>query len=211
MTSELGACALLSYRFLPDVSNTSKWIIYHRDKFSSLNLGLNKVNYFLRQPNNQEKQPAKPRLLQEAFHPRLNVAWTKLRNMNENVQDWGEFVNRYTSCSSRNSSPDRDRVFGDVKRTPSPVLPLFSSSDKHFCRRDNIDQCLAYLNQVSVYVRDNPCTFSCRLYKDWSWAAISLPIACFVLWQFVSPLVIMKWVVCLNRIDHHLCWTVIIL
>lgn len=44
------------------------------DKFSSLNLGLNRVNYFLRQPNNQEKQPAKPRLLQEAFHPRLNVA-----------------------------------------------------------------------------------------------------------------------------------------
>ncbi|XP_015749443.1 PREDICTED: afadin- and alpha-actinin-binding protein B-like [Acropora digitifera] len=67
--------------------------------------------------------------------------------MNENVQDWGEFVNRYTSCSSRNSSPDRDTVFGDVKRTPSPGLPLFSLSDKHFCRRDNIDQCLAYLNQ----------------------------------------------------------------
>lgn len=153
------------------------------DKFSSLNLGLNRVNYFLRQPNNQEKQPAKPQLLQEAFHPRLNVAWTKLRNMNENVQDWGEFVNRYTSCSSRNSSPDRDTVFGDVKRTPSPGLPLFSLSDKHFCRRDNIDQCLAYLNQVSV--RDNPARSSvavilCRLNKDWSWAAISLPIACFV-------------------------------
>lgn len=128
------------------------------EKFSSLNLGLNRVNYFLRQPNNQEKQPAKPQLLQEAFHPRLNVAWTKLRNMNENVQDWGEFVNRYTSCSSRNSSPDRDTVFGDVKRTPSPGLPLFSLSDKHFCRRDNIDQCLAYLNQVSV--RDNPARSS---------------------------------------------------
>ena len=183
------------------------------DKFSSLNLGLNRVNYFLRQPNNQEKQPAKLQLLQEAFHPRLNVAWTKLRNMNENVQDWGEFVNRYTSCSSRNSSPDRDTVFGDVKRTPSPGLPLFSLSDKHFCRRDNIDQCLAYLNQVSV--RDNPARSSvavilCRLNKDWSWAAISLPIACFVLWQFVSQLVMMKWVVCLYRIDHHLCWTVII-
>ena len=183
------------------------------DKFSSLNLGLNRVNYFLRQPNNQEKQPAKPQLLQEAFHPRLNVAWTKLRNMNENVQDWGEFVNRYTSCSSRNSSPDRDTVFGDVKRTPSPGLPLFSLSDKHFCRRDNIDQCLAYLNQVSV--RDDPARSSvavilCRLNKDWSWAAISLPIAWFALWQFVSQLVMMKWVVCLNRIDHHLCWTVII-
>lgn len=67
--------------------------------------------------------------------------------MNENVQDWGDFVNRYTSYSSRNSSPERDADYGDLKLAPSPVSPLFSSSDKQFCRRDNIDQCLAYLNQ----------------------------------------------------------------
>ena len=78
----------------------------------------------------------------------------KLRNMNEKVQDWGDFVNRYTTYSSRHSSPERELYFGDMRKTPSPVSPLFSSGnyasgEKQFCRRDNVDQCVAYLNQVS--------------------------------------------------------------
>ena len=72
----------------------------------------------------------------------------KLRNMSEKVQDWGDFVNRYTTHSSRHSSPERELDFGDMRLTPSPVSPLFSSGEKQFCRRDNIDQCVGYLNQV---------------------------------------------------------------
>jgi len=34
-----------------------------------------------------------------------------------------------------------------MRLTPSPVSPLFSSAEKQFCRRDNVDQCVAYLNQ----------------------------------------------------------------
>lgn len=69
----------------------------------------------------------------------------KLQTMNEKGQDWGDFVNRYTSQSSRHSSPDREQDF--MRLTPSPISPLFSSAEKQFCRRDNIDQCVAYLNQ----------------------------------------------------------------
>ena len=70
--------------------------------------------------------------------------------MNEKVQDWGDFVNRYTSHSSRHSSPERELDYGDTKLTPSPISPVFSTAEKQFCRRDNIDQCIAYLNQVSI-------------------------------------------------------------
>lgn len=67
--------------------------------------------------------------------------------MGEKGQDWGDFVNRYTSHSSRHSSPEREPDYGDVKLTPSQLSPLFSSSEKQFCKRENIDQSLAYLNQ----------------------------------------------------------------
>ncbi|KAL9950371.1 hypothetical protein ACROYT_G042859 [Oculina patagonica] len=67
--------------------------------------------------------------------------------MNEKVEDWGDFVNRYTSHSSRHSSPERELDYGDVRLTPSPILSLFNTAEKQFCRRDNIDQCIAYLNQ----------------------------------------------------------------
>lgn len=77
----------------------------------------------------------------------------KLQTMNEKGQDWGDFVNRYTSQSSRHSSPDREHDF--MRLTPSPISPLFSSAEKQFCRRDNIDQCLAYLNQVGKMWRDD--------------------------------------------------------
>ena len=73
--------------------------------------------------------------------------------MNEKGQDWGDFVNRYTSQSSRHSSPDREQDF--MRLTPSPISPLFSSAEKQFCRRDNIDQCVAYLNQVGKMCRDD--------------------------------------------------------
>lgn len=67
--------------------------------------------------------------------------------MNEQGQDWGDFVNRYTSNSSRHSSPEREIDFVDMRLTPSTISPVFSSAEKQFCRRDNIDQCVAYLNQ----------------------------------------------------------------
>ena len=77
----------------------------------------------------------------------------KLQTMNEKGQDWGDFVNRYTSQSSRHSSPDGEQDF--MRLTPSPISPLFSSAEKQFCRRDNIDQCVAYLNQVGKMWRDD--------------------------------------------------------
>lgn len=85
----------------------------------------------------------------------------KLRNMSEKVQDWGDFVNRYTTHSSRHSSPERELDFGDMRLTPSPVSPLFSSGEKQFCRRDNIDQCVAYLNQVCENNLWRDYTFVC--------------------------------------------------
>ena len=87
----------------------------------------------------------------------------KLQNMNEKLQDWGDFVNRYTSHSSRHSSPERDLDYGDMRLTPSPVSPLFSSSEKQFCRRDNVDQCVAYLNQVCQMSTLNDIKPSCNL------------------------------------------------
>ena len=74
--------------------------------------------------------------------------------MNEQGQDWGDFVNRYTSNSSRHSSPEREIDFVDMRLTPSTISPVFSSAEKQFCRRDNIDQCVAYLNQVKSLL---PC------------------------------------------------------
>lgn len=83
----------------------------------------------------------------------VNAACMKLdESMTEKVQDWGDFVNRYTSHSSRHSSPEREIDYGDMRLTPSPISPVFSTADKQFCRRDNIDQCIAYLNQV-CYLR----------------------------------------------------------
>jgi len=79
----------------------------------------------------------------------------KLQNMNEKLQDWGDFVNRYTSYSSRHSSLERDLDYGDMRLTPSPVSPLFSSAENSFVvLRDNVDQCVAYLNQVCQMSRD---------------------------------------------------------
>ena len=87
---------------------------------------------------------------------------SQLRRMTEKLQDWGDFVNRYTAHSSRHSSPEREVDFGDMRLTPSPISPVFSTADKQFCRRDNIDQCIAYLNQVcrwrELYLR---FLFSC--------------------------------------------------
>lgn len=87
------------------------------------------------------------RFRQEARDQRLYVAWTQLKIMTEKLQAWGDFVNRYTAHSSRHSSPEREVDFGDMRLTPSPISPVFSTADKQFCRRDNIDQCIAYLNQ----------------------------------------------------------------
>lgn len=81
-----------------------------------------------------------------------NAACMWVESMNEKVQDWGDFVNRYTSHSSRHSSPERERDYGDMRLTPSPISPVFSTVEKQFCRRDNIDQCIAYLNQVGIFV-----------------------------------------------------------
>lgn len=75
-----------------------------------------------------------------------------IESMNEKVQDWGDFVNRYTSHSSRHSSPERELDYGDMRLTPSPISSVFSTTEKLFCRRDNIDQCIAYLNQVRTRV-----------------------------------------------------------
>lgn len=72
--------------------------------------------------------------------------------MNEKVQDWGDFVNRYTSHSSRHSSPEREIDYGDTRLTPSTISPGFGTAEKQFCRRDNIDQCIAFLNQVGSVI-----------------------------------------------------------
>jgi len=81
-----------------------------------------------------------------------NVACARLETMNEKVQDWGDFVNRYTSHSSRHSSPEREIDYGDTRLTPSPISPGFGTAEKQFCRRDNIDQCIAFLNQVGSVI-----------------------------------------------------------
>ena len=61
------------------------------------------------------------------------------------TEDWGaDFLSRYTTHSSRHSSPDKSSEF-DGLRFGSPI---FGSPEKKFCRRENVDQCLAYLNQV---------------------------------------------------------------
>lgn len=88
--------------------------------------------------------------------------------MGEKGQDWGDFVNRYTSHSSRHSSPEREPDYGDVKLTPSPLSPLFSSSEKQFCKRENIDQSLAYLNQVWRMWRVS-CMYSVQSSSSISW------------------------------------------
>ena len=79
------------------------------------------------------------------------AACTRLETMNEKVQDWGDFVNRYTSHSSRHSSPEREIDHGDMRLTPSPISPVLATAEKQFCRRENIDQCIAYLNQVGIF------------------------------------------------------------
>ena len=81
-----------------------------------------------------------------------NVACARLETMNEKVQDWGDFVNRYTSHSSRHSSPEREIDYGDTRLTLSPISPGFGTVEKQFCRRDNIDQCIAFLNQVGSVI-----------------------------------------------------------
>ena len=79
----------------------------------------------------------------------------KTQSMNEDSQDWttGDFVNRYTAQSSRNSSPERSLGYGEMKMTPSLISPVFITTEKSFCRRDNIDHCIAYLNQVRPFYR----------------------------------------------------------
>ncbi|XP_032239900.2 afadin- and alpha-actinin-binding protein B [Nematostella vectensis] len=65
--------------------------------------------------------------------------------MNEQAE-WGpgDFLARYTTYSSR---PSPDRTLEDDRFAFNTSLSPFSSPDKQFCRRDNVDQCIAFLNQ----------------------------------------------------------------
>ena len=64
--------------------------------------------------------------------------------------DWADFASRYTAISAKHSSPEAELTNERARLSLSPVLGVFGSSpDKQFCRRDNVDQCLAFLNQVS--------------------------------------------------------------
>ena len=69
-----------------------------------------------------------------------------------------DFVSRYTSQSSRNSSPERDPNWEtNIKFTPSPDRHSYDLlfTEKKFCNRDNIDQSIAYLNQVSQSLKSS--------------------------------------------------------
>ena len=117
---------------------------------SSLILGSKPLANFQAKPTN-----GKTRAWRSVCRRRLAIinvtTCTRLETMNEKVQDWGDFVNRYTSHSSRHSSPERELDHGDMRLTPSPISPVYVTEEKQFCRRDNIDQCIAYLNQVGIF------------------------------------------------------------
>ena len=89
----------------------------------------------------------------------------KFRKMN----DWGDFVSRYTSSSAMQSSPDGERDQEGMKLSVSPVQGLFGIPERRFCKRENVDQCIAFLNQVCTFAsRDvaRSSNVSCRIFTN---------------------------------------------
>ena len=67
----------------------------------------------------------------------------------------GEIQSTFNGIQTRkeNQITERELDHGNMRPTPSPISPVFATSEKQFCRRVNIDQCIAYLNQVSIFAR----------------------------------------------------------
>lgn len=85
------------------------------------------------------------------------------------MNDWGDFVSRYTSSSAMQSSPDGERDQEGMKLSVSPVQGLFGIPERRFCKRENVDQCIAFLNQVCTFAsRDvaRSSNVSCRIFTN---------------------------------------------
>ncbi len=175
-------CAWTPGWFLPDVSKNTRWIIYLCGTYSNFR-SYTACQFSGIKPTDGKKDLGDPFAAGGCWSSALNAACKKLESMNEKVEDWGDFVNRYTSHSSRHSSPERELDYGDVRLTPSPILSLFNTAEKQFCRRDNIDQCIAYLNQV--------CSFAWFLYSTglhvYCYRSTSFSNDCFY-WTYLQAL-----------------------